>query len=111
MTAAEFSSMKKTKSVSTIWAMKRDVIPTSPRKHESTKHQAVLFSCFRVFVASRVCSHGLPRAPLGGQCAASLVDMGLVFAPEVLQRSLDRRDRRIAEGAERLAGDVRGDPG
>src|SRR2546427_4841516 len=110
MTAAEFSSMKKTKSVNTICAIRRGVIQALPRKHERTKCQTVLFSCFRVFVASRVRSYRLPRAPLGGQRAASLVDVGLVFVPEVLQRGLDRRDRRVAEGAEGLARDVRGDP-
>src|SRR5438874_7214667 len=76
--------MTKTKSVSPICAMKRGV-------------------------GISVSSDWLPRPPVGGQRAPAFLDVRLVLVTEVLQRRHDRRHRGVAEGAERLAGDVRRD--
>src|SRR5262249_5665361 len=114
-----FSSITKTKSVSTIWAMRSTVICLD-RDHEDTKtrrtHEDPLCtrrdlreaSCLRVFVvpAPSVCSYGLPRAPVGRQRAAPFGDVRLVLVPEMLQRRQHRRDGRVAERAQRLAADV-----
>src|SRR6476646_1997963 len=81
MMAAEFSSITKTKSVSTICAARNGVIALVGR-------------------------HRVPGAPFGRQRASPFPDMGLVFVPEVLQRRQHRRHRRVTERAQRLAPDV-----
>ena len=48
-------------------------------------------------------------APVGRQRAPAFPDVRFVLVPEMLQRRQHRRDRGVAEGAERLAGDVAGD--
>src|SRR5262249_34431986 len=125
MPAAAVSSITKTKRVRAIWATSSGVICLY-RDHEDPKTRRptmnplyktffVRASCFRVFVvpapAPSVRSHGLARAPLGGQRAASFLDMRLVLMPEMLQRRQHRRDGGVAEGAQRLAADVGRDAG
>src|SRR5256885_5285671 len=112
--------MKKTKSVRTICAMSSGVIDAR-RDHEGTKtrrntknafYKCCLraSSCFRAFVvAASVRSHRLPRAPGCGEGAAAFCDVRFVFVAEVLQGRQHRRDRGVAERAQRLAGDVAGD--
>src|SRR5262245_4272613 len=56
-----------------------------------------------------VCAHQLPRAPVGRTGTAALLHVGLELAAELLQERLHWRGGGIAEGAERLAGDVVGD--
>src|SRR5262249_3841173 len=84
MMAAEFSSITKTNSVRTIWAMNRGVMLNR----------------------SSVRADRMPRAPVGRQRAAALADMRLVLVPEMLDRRQHRGDGGIAECAERFAGNV-----
>ncbi len=79
--AAELSSATKTNSVRTICA-------TSSGRHGLMR------------------SHRVPRPPRRGQRAAPFLDVRLVLVPEMLQRRQHRRDRGVAERAQRLAGDV-----
>src|SRR5207249_4610663 len=108
MIAAEFSSMKKTKSVRTIWATNSGVIDSyCYRDHEGTKARrrkrsssSWCSSCLRVFVVAFAVvafwsvsssSHRLGRSPVGRQRAPSFFDVRFVLVPEVLQRRQDRR--------------------
>src|SRR5437762_2832457 len=81
MMAAEFSSMKKTKSVRPIWAMSKGVIGS-------------------------VSGHRVASAPRRGNGAPPFPDMRLVLVPEVLQGRQHWRRGGVAEGAQGLAGDV-----
>src|SRR6266496_3046028 len=49
----------------------------------------------------------LPRPPRRGQRAPPFPDVRFVLVPEMLQRRQHGRDRRVAEGAKRLAGNIR----
>src|SRR5262245_41067798 len=60
---------------------------------------------------SSVRADGLTRAPVGRQRATSFLDVRLVLVPEMLQGGHHRRDRGVAECAERLAGDIAADAG
>src|ERR1700704_3166397 len=85
MTAAEFSNITKTNSVSPICATSNGVIDCSSRRHESP----------------RLCG-----PPVGRERAPAFLDVSFVLVPEMLERSQNGRDRGVAEGAERFAGDV-----
>src|SRR5256885_11397914 len=100
MTAAELSSMKNTKSVRTICAMRSGVIRDASSRERRNRGGS----------RASVRSDGLPRAPVGGQRAPPLPDVRLVLVPEVLQRREHRRDGGVAERAQRLAGDIVRDP-
>src|SRR5262245_44523617 len=116
MAAAELSSATKTTSVSTTCAMNSGVI--GYRHHEDTKprrrtKRAVSKDFFadlrarRVFVVpSPFSALPPPASPRCRQRAPMLPDVRLVLVPEMLERRLDRRDRGVAERAERLAADV-----
>src|SRR5581483_5611002 len=119
MSAAELSSITKTNSVRPSWASSSGV--TIPLRRPATRPPARRAGPAgrpgdrtRDQTPRRVPpeSMGLdqrPGAPLGRQRAAALADVGLVFLPEVLQRCQHRRGGGVAEGAQRLAGDVAGD--
>src|SRR5262252_9628367 len=87
--------------------------PTKPRRHEETRSLVLYkphFVAVRVYVSSwahvSVRSHRLRRAPGRRHGAATFPDVRFVLVPEVLERRLDRSDRRVAERTERLAADV-----
>src|SRR6185369_12630434 len=121
ITAAEFSSMKKTKSVRTIWATSSGVMRSTVHHEDSKSHEEHDDSLgqeerrglrgssrLRDTSSFSVRSHRLSRPPVGRQRAPSFPDMRFVLVPEVLQRGQDRRDGGVAERAQRLAGDIPG---
>src|SRR6185503_15151746 len=89
--AAECSSAMKTNSVRTIWAMSSVVIRV-----------AQPFRAAQCLMRP----HRLARPPFRRQRAAPFLDVRLVLVAEMLQRRQHRRHRRVAERAQRLAGDV-----
>src|SRR5262249_28056277 len=118
--AAADNSATKTKTMSTSCATSSGVI--GYRDHEGTKTRRrttpalskpffVDLRALRAFVvpSPSVGSHRLGRAPGSKQGTAVLANVRLVFVAEMLQRRLHRGDRGVAEGAQRLAADVRRD--
>src|SRR3954464_7368151 len=65
----------------------------------------------RLIGSSSVRPHRMAGAPVGGQRAVPRLDMRFVLVAEVLEGRHHRRDRGIAEGAQRLAADVGGNAG
>src|SRR5262249_51171918 len=95
MMAAEFSSITKTKSVRTIWAISSGVIHPSPQNHESTKQPPASMRSYRML-----------RAPRRWQRATAFLDVRFVLVPEMLQCREHRGHGGITEGAQRLARDI-----